>query len=332
MKQHRFLTLIGLSLLAGCSAPPPTNNTANTSYPTAHVGVTISNTTNPFFKAAYAAYEAESQAQPSLTLSLMSANDDQATQFKQYDEMIAKGAKALVINLADVSQGAAVTEKYCNQVPLVFFNRNPGEKVIAGCQNAYFVDGDATQAGVLQGLKVLELWKENPHWDKNKDGIIQFAMLEGIPGHAGAQARTKWSISTMENYPSLGIPTQKILQDYAMFNKEKATEMVTTWMTLPEFQNVEVLLANNDNMALGASTALKAQGIKLPIFGIDATEDGLNAVKSGDITATVLNDAAAQAKTSLRLAANLASGADPLSGIDYRMEYKVIQVPYQAVE
>lgn len=104
------------------------------------------------------------------------------------------------------------------------------------------------------------------------------------------------------------------------------------WTALPEFEKVEVVLANNDNMALGASAALKNKGIKLPIFGIDATADGLAAVKAGDITATVLNDATAQAKTSLRLAANLASGTEPTAGIEYRMQYKVIFVPYQEVK
>lgn len=334
MKQYALSCLaMCLLTLTACSETTNTSkNEATDVYPTAVVGVTVSNTTNPFFKSAYDAYEAEGKAHEGLTLLLDVANDDQAVQYKQYDDMIAKGAKALVINLADVAQGADVVAKYCDKVGLVFFNRNPGDKVLAGCQNAYFVDGDATQAGVLQGLKVLELWKQNADWDKNKDSKIQYAMLEGIPGHAGAMARTKWAVGTLENYPSLGVPVEKVLQDYAMFNKDRAVELMGTWLQSPDFERVEVILANNDNMALGASQALKEKGITLPIFGIDATVDGLNAVKAGDITATVLNDASAQAKTSLRLAANLASGTDPMAGIDYRMQYKVVQVPYQEVK
>lgn len=333
MKKFALSTLVGAIALTACTPPPSTTTTnANAPYPTANVGVTITNTTNPFFKSAFDVYLAEGQENPSLTVSVEQSNNDQTLQYSQYDAMINKGAKALVINLADVSQGEAVINKYCNKVGLVFFNRNPGEKALANCASAYFVDGDATQAGVLQGLKVLELWKQNPNWDKNKDGKIQFAMLEGIPNHAGAMARTKWAIGTMQNYPALGLPVQEMFKDYGMFDKEKSKEVVTKWLADPHFGEVEVLLANNDGMAIAAAETLKASGIKLPIFGIDATSEGLAAVKAGDLTATVLNDSATQARVSLRLAANLAAGADPLSGISYKMEYKTIKIPYQEVK
>ncbi|ELA09351.1 methyl-galactoside ABC transporter galactose-binding periplasmic protein MglB [Moraxella macacae 0408225] len=284
---------------------------------------------NPFFQGAYKTYETEAKNQPNLTLLIDHANNDQAVQDKQLDEMVAKGAKALVINLVDVNQGKAVIDKYCGKVGLVFFNRNPGDKNLASCSTAYFVDGDATQAGVLQGLKVLETWKNNPSWDKNKDGVIQFAMLEGIPNHTGTIARTKWSIGTMQNYPSLGIPVEKVFQDYAMFNTTKAQELLDTWTKLPDFSKVEVILANNDSMALGAVLSLKEKGIKLPVFGIDATPDAVKSIQAGEMTATVLNDFDNQAKSSLRLAANLAAGVTPLQGIEYKMEHNVIQVPYQ---
>lgn len=323
---------IATLILTACGQAPTPTNPQDIAYPTANVGVSITNITNPFFKSAFDAYQSEGDANPSLTLIVEQADNDQNTQNTQIETMISKGAKALVLNLADVSQGKAIIDKYCGQVALVFFNRNPGDKALAQCDRAYFVDGDATQAGVLQGLKVLELWKANPNWDKNNDGKIQFAMLKGIPGHAGAQARTKWAIGTMENYPTLGIDVEEIYADFAMFDKEQAHALVSSWITEPKFPNVEIILANNDAMALGAAKALDEAQIKLPIFGIDATADGLNAVKSGQITATVLNDATEQAKVSLRLAANLAAGTDPLEGIDHKLQYKTINVPYQEVK
>lgn len=338
MKVASYLGLaMGTVLLGACSSvldsvKESTGSDKAENYPQATVGMTVANLQNPFFKAFYDAYEADTKAQPAVTAFLNNASDNQDAQDKQIEEMLSKGAKALVINLADVSKGEAIVGKYCNKVPLVFFNRNPGDKVLAKCPTAYFVDGDAVQAGVLQGLKVLEYWKQNPNWDKNKDGKIQFAMLEGLVGHAGAQARTKWSISTMQNYPQLGIPVESIFHEHAMFNRGLAKEMVTKWSADPNFSRVEIILANNDAMALGAVEALEAQHIKLPVFGIDATTDAMNSIKAGQMTATVLNDAVAQAKVSLRLAANLAAGVEPLEGIEYRMEHRVIQVPYQEVK
>lgn len=330
MKLTYLWLLVSAVLLGACSNSM--NQVQMSNYPQSTVGLTISNTQNPFFKAFYEAYEVEVKNQPSVTAFLNNANDNQDVQNQQIEEMISQGAKALVINLADVNQGGAIIGKYCNQVALVFFNRNPGDKALAKCQNAYFVDGDATQAGVLQGLKVLELWKENPDWDKNKDGKIQFAMLEGLVGHAGAQARTKWAISTMESYPELGIPVESVFHEHAMFNKEIAKETVSRWALSPAFGRVEIILANNDAMALGASGALSERQINLPIFGIDATSEALDAIKADRMTATVLNDATNQAKVALRLASNLAADVSPLNGIDYRMEYRVIQVPYQEVQ
>ncbi|MBE9578683.1 galactose ABC transporter substrate-binding protein [Moraxella sp. K1664] len=330
MKLTYLWLLVSAVLLGACSNSM--NQVQMSNYPQSTVGLTISNTQNSFFKAFYEAYEVEVKNQPSVTAFLNNANDNQDVQNQQIEEMISQGAKALVINLADVNQGGAIIGKYCNQVALVFFNRNPGDKALAKCQNAYFVDGDATQAGVLQGLKVLELWKENPDWDKNKDGKIQFAMLEGLVGHAGAQARTKWAISTMESYPELGIPVESVFHEHAMFNKEIAKETVSRWALSPAFGRVEIILANNDAMALGASGALSERQINLPIFGIDATSEALDAIKADRMTATVLNDATNQAKVALRLASNLAADVSPLNGIDYRMEYRVIQVPYQEVQ
>lgn len=332
MKIASYILFLGGMYLTACStATQPNATTAGVAqYPFSTVGMSMSSIeNNPFFQGAYQSYETEAKNQPNLTLLINHANNDQATQDKQLDEMVTKGAKALVINLVDVNQGKAVINKYCGKVGLVFFNRNPGDKHLASCPTAYFVDGDATQAGVLQGLKVLETWKNNPNWDKNKDGVIQFAMLEGIPNHAGTMARTKWSIGTMQNYPSLGIPVEKVFQDYGMFNANKAKDLLDTWTTLPDFAKVEVILANNDSMALGAVQSLKEKGIKLPIFGIDATQDALKSIQAGEMTATVINDFESQAQTSLRLASNLSAGVDPLQGIEYKMVHNIIQVPYK---
>lgn len=329
VKNHLYLVL-GSLLLSACSSNQMNGSTQEESYPKTTVGVVVSSIdTNPFFQSAYKSYEEVGKTEPNLTLLLESSNNDQPSQDNQLESMKSKGAKAFVINLVDVKRGPEVIKKYCNQIPMVFFNRNPGEKALADCANAYFVDGDASQAGVLQGLQILEHWKKNPAWDKNGDGVIQFAIVEGIPGHAGAMARTKWSIGTMQNYPSLGVPVQEIFKDYAMFQTSHAKDVVSGWIAQPQFSQVEVILANNDSMAIGVIEALKENGIKLPVFGIDGVQDANNAIKSGDMVATVFNDYDSQAKTALRMAANLAEGRPPMSGIEYKMNYKVVQVPYK---
>lgn len=332
-------SLLGLCLfgLTACSYSFDKNTKAEDEqasiYPAATIGVTISSIeTNPFFQNSYKAFETLSKEQSAITLLLDAANDNQQLQLKQLEDMKNKGAKAFVINLVDVNQGGAVIDKYCQEMVLVFFNRNPGEKNLAKCDNAYFVDGDAVQAGLLQGLSVLEKWEANPQWDKNKDGKIQYAILKGIPNHAGSEARTTWVASTMQNYPSLGVPTERIFSDFAMFKTDMAKDTVNQWSNEPDFGRVEVIVANNDSMALGAAEALQAKNINLPIFGIDATADAREAIKNNKMTSTVVNDYQSQVETATRLAANLVAGQPPLLGIGYQMEHKTIRVPYQTLE
>lgn len=322
--------ILTAGLLSACSDAP--QNTA-IELPNVTIGATISSIeTNPFFQGAYKSMQTMGEENSQITILLDSANNNQQVQYEQLDSMKNKGAKAFVINLADVAEGEKLIQKYCGQVPLVFFNRNPGDKALAKCEQAYFVDGDASQAGVLQGLQILEQWKKHPEWDKNKDGTIQYALVEGIPNHAGAMARSKWAIGTLQNYPVLGVPVQKIFTEHAMFQTAMAKEVVGRWVAQPQFAQVEVLFTNNDSMAIGAIQALKEANVKVPVFGIDGTNDALNAIKAGDMVGTVFNDYDNQAKVAVRMAANLAAGLPVMTGIEYQMHYKVVQVPYQNIE
>lgn len=331
MKKSLMTAFLALSALSACNnqSDVPATNTA--AYPEATIGVSISSiATNPFFQGMYASFEEVGKEHAGLKVLLSSADNQQAMQNTQLEEAIKHGAKALVINLADVSVGSEIVSSFCaRKIPVVYINRHPGEKALANCDIAYMVDGDAVQGGVLQGLLVLEQWKANSAWDKNKDGKIQYAMLEGIPGHAGAMARTQWSISTMATYPNKGVPVEKIFQDTAMFQTEKAEEVVSEWIKHPEFASVEVLLANNDSMALGAANVFKKHPEnKVPIFGIDAVKDALNAVKTGDLAGTVYNDYDTQARVAVRMAANLAAGKDAMSGLDINLDNRMVKIPY----
>lgn len=330
-KSKLISLILTTCLISSCSNQEKVENQIN--YPSVKIGVTISSIeTNPFFQSAYRAYEAEGKEHPSLNLLLESASNNQDKQNEQIERMLKQGAQALVINIVNVQDAPAVVDRLCERkIPVVFFNRSPGDKSLASCSTAYFVDGDAVQAGVLQGLQVLTKWKEHPEWDKNRDGVIQYAMIEGIPGHAGAIARTKWSVSTMSSYPELSIPVEKVLQDTAMFQTKAAEDLMQKWIEQPEFSKVEVILANNDSMALGAIKILKAHNINIPVFGIDGSPPALAAVKAGDMAGTVFNDAETQAKTSLRMAANLASNRPVLEGTGQEMEYQVVRVPYQNI-
>ena len=92
---------------------------------------------------------------------------------------------------------------------------------------------------------------------------------------------------------------------------------------------IELILANNDDMALGALDAYRASNIPLPpIFGIDGTEPGLSAVRDQSLTGTVKNNGIGQAEAMLSLALSLAAGEKSAYTLD---RGKYIRIPYEAV-
>ena len=63
---------------------------------------------------------------------------------------------------------------------------------------------------------------------------------------------------------------------------------------LNAFDNIDAVIAENDEMALGAREAIKAKGLDIPVIGVDGITDALNAVESGDMVASIFQDGAGQ--------------------------------------
>ncbi|MFR7894073.1 MAG: substrate-binding domain-containing protein [Dysosmobacter sp.] len=116
----------------------------------------------------------------------------------------------------------------------------------------------AGDAGVLQGELVLDAWRtQRDTLDRNGDGVIQYVMLEGEPGHQDALLRTEFCISTLAN---AGVSAEKLASDAANWQRGQASVSMRQW--LQEFgENIEVVFANNDDMALGAIDACAEAGL-----------------------------------------------------------------------
>jgi len=199
-------------------------------------------------------------------------------------------------------------------IPVVFFNREPAAADMAKYDKAYYVGAKAQQSGTMEGEIVVDYWKAHPEADKNKDGKLQYVMLIGDPSNSDASYRTEFSVKAIEK---AGIPTEKLADDTAMWDKIKGQEKMAAW--LAKFgDQIEVVLANNDDMALGAIEALKAQGYfkdnkNMPVVGVDATPPALDALEQGLLLGTVLNDAEKQGQATYDLAYALATSAKDIS-------------------
>ncbi|ADM97467.1 galactose/glucose ABC transporter substrate-binding protein MglB [Dickeya dadantii] len=315
------LTALVASMMFGASA-----HAADT-----RIGVTIYKYDDNFMSMVRKDIEKEAKALGGVELLMNDSQNDQSKQNDQVDVLLAKGVKALAINLVDPAAAAIVVQKAkAADVPVVFFNKEPNAKVLASYDKAYYVGTDSKESGIIQGQLIAKHWKANSSWDLNKDGTIQYALLKGEPGHPDAEARTKYVVDTLTKE---GLKVQQLQMDTAMWDTAMAKDKVDAWMSGPNANKIEVLIANNDAMAMGAVEALKAHNkSSIPVFGVDALPEALSLIKSGALAGTVLNDAENQAKATLDLAKNLALGKPAGEGTNFKIENKVVRVPYVPVD
>lgn len=264
------------------------------------------------------------------TVTVKNAAGSQRTQNDQVKELINAGCNVLCVNLvdrADPSEIIDVAKEH--DVPIIFFNREPVAEDMRQWDRLYYVGADAKQSGVLQGELAVEMIRQNSQIDHNKDGKIQYVVLEGEAGHQDAIIRTE---SVVECLKANGIALEKLSYQIANWNRAQAqTRMM---QLIGEYKtDIEMVIANSDSMVLGAVDAYEKLGYtesNIPVFfGIDGTKEGLKAVQEGKIAATVYNDKEGQAKAMVKLITAAVTGKG-MENIPFENK-KCIYLPYKKV-
>ena len=257
------------------------------------------------------AREVESRKELKINLSIADGRSNQTTQLEQVDQLLGRGCDVLCVNIVDRTAAAVIIDKAQEaKVPLIFFNRQPVEEDIQRWDQVYYVGARAEQSGTLQGEIVLDAWNSRrEELDRNGDGVLQYVMLEGEPGHQDALLRTEYAVKALTD---AGVVVEKLAGDTANWNRGQAAARMKGW--LAELgEEIEVVLSNNDDMALGAIDACREARLeRLPlIVGVDATTPALEAVAAGTLAGTVLNDAKGISGAMMELVLALTAGEDP---------------------
>ena len=285
------------------------------------------------------------------------ANNSQTTQTEQIQTAITKGAAVLVVNIVDASSDdatqAIVEMAQAASIPLVFFNRSVSEEIVSAYENAAYVGTDYTQAGHMQGEMIGNYVLENYETlDLNGDGEISYVMFKGQEGNMEADARTQYGVEdadavlTAAGKPALVFydeaNTSKYLLDAnGAWSAQQGQDLMQTLLSKYSEDSgnmVELVIANNDDMALGAISALQNAGYNkeggkyIPVFGVDATDAAKEAIANGSMTGTIKQDAEGMANAVVTISQNLATGADKFDTID---EANVVgtwrvNIPYSA--
>ena len=258
------------------------------------------------------------------------AGGSQRTQNDQVKELIDAGCNVLCVNLVDRADPSEIIDLAReNDVPVIFFNREPVAEDMMQWDRLYYVGALAGQSGTMQGELAVELIRSDAGIDRNRDGKIQYVVLEGEPGHQDAIIRTENAVDTLKRN---GIEVEKLSYGIANWNRAQAQNQMLQMISQHQNQ-IELVLANNDDMALGAIDAyekLNYTESALPVFlGIDGTDVGLEAVREEKMAGTVYNDKEGQAKAMMELAAALVTG-EGMDKIELEKE-RYIFLPYSKI-
>lgn len=295
------------------------------------VGIAVYDQYDTFLSELVGYFNAYAEAShDAVTTVFYSAGKKQKTQDKQVKQMIEDGCDVICVNLVDRTAPTKIIDlARKNQVPIVFFNRELVEEDLLRWSKLYYVGADAFQSGMLQGEIAAENVKNNPAVDKNGDGSIQYLVLEGEMGHQDAIVRTEYCINTMLES---GIHLEKLGYVLANWNRLQAQTQVSQ-MIARYGDQIELIMSNNDDMALGAIDAYKEEKTdsgKWPlIVGIDATAPGCDAVLSGEMAGTVYNDNRGQAEAMFELVCSIGF-QKPMEKYEL-INGKYIRLPYQKV-
>lgn len=262
-----------------------------------------------------------------VVMEIVDAKGNQNTQNSQVDRFISLGYDAICVNIVDRSVASNIISKAMDaDLPVVFFNREPVEEDMRRWEKLYYVGENAKESAVLQGNILVDAYKKDPSsLDLNGDGKVSYILLEGENSHQDSLIRTEWSIQTLKDG---GVPLEKITGGIANWDRSQASAWMEQWLT--EYPDeVEVVICNNDDMALGASDALERKRITRPvkIVGIDGTPQGLEGLRSGKLFGTVQCDGEEYASVIFKIAAaeSLGQNVQEIIKLDGNKHYECSQ-------
>lgn len=266
-----LVLVLALGLLAGCGGTGGDTGGGD-AITIGYASSNLNDTGQTFVADGARAYAEEN----GLTIQVQDAQEDVVRQQDQVNTMIEQGVDALVVVPVDTSAMGPITQAAQDAgIPLVYVNRNPfGEDQPP--EGVYYVGSQEIVAGRMQGEALIEMMGE--------EGNV--GILMGILSNEGAIKRTEGNKEILSQYPGITI----LAEETGNWQRDQGLSLTENWLTAYG-DDLNAILANNDEMALGAVQALQSAGREdVIVMGVDATPDAKEAVKDGSLAATVLQD------------------------------------------
>ncbi len=245
------------------------------------IGINLSTLNNPFFKTMADGAQEEAD-KLDIELIITDSTNDSGKSAANMDNLLAMNVDGIIVNPVDSSTiGTSIVKANNKNVPVVTVDRNS-----EGGQVLTHIASDNVAGARLATEHIFEVLDA-----KEPGGSFNIGELQGVIGASAA-------IDRGEGYESVIIGNNQMTttnSETANFDRAEAKGVVDTWAAAGHLDNMDAIFAHNDEMALGAYTSLKSPGVDktdIVVVGFDATDDAINSIKNGEMTATVGQDPA----------------------------------------
>lgn len=241
-------------------------------------------------------------------VNIVAADEKTDVQLGQVENFISQKVDAIIVIAVDTDAAGPMTEAaQAANIPLVYVNRRPADLP----ETVPYVGSDSLVSGTLEMTELAKL----------AGGKGNVVIIQGDPANEAAVLRTKGCEDVVAQNPDMKV----IKKAAANWARDKGQSVMENW--LQSGDDIKVVCANNDEMALGAINAIKAANKTLGadgilVGGVDATSDALAAMEAKDLAVTVFQDAAGQGGGGVDAALKLIAGETVPAYVD---------VPYQLV-
>lgn len=258
-----------------------------------------------------------------VVLTMQDVNNDSSKVIQFVESARNAGDDAVIVLPVDSETIPQIVEA-AGDMKVVIVNRAPKDMSVFGGSLAY-VGSDEWQAGTFQGEYLAEVLTAAG------ETVAKPIFLLGTVGAENTTARTE---SAKQALTDGGLELEVVAELAPNWDRAEALTKIQPLVNTADYNCV---IANNDDMALGAIEALQAGGIDLaevPVVGIDATVNGVEAVVNGTLAMTVFQDAAGQGIGSVVAAVNMIEGKGIAEGTDYTVDEEntnVVWIPFVPV-
>lgn len=287
--------------LAGCSDSDKKEDTESTAAPTQEaaadadkeadkkivLGMTLYSLKNEFTVRLANAATAKAE-ELGVDLKIYDGNYDPSTQINQIETMISDGVDGIILNPQDAEAlSVGVDKAVAAGIPVVGVNtRVQSDKLTSyvGSQDVY--------AGELETQFMVDLVGSK----------FNTVIIEGPLGQSAQIERRQGIQNIIDKNPDIKVLAEKT----ANWSRSEAMTIMENWLNA--FDDINAVIAENDEMALGAREAIKAKGLDIPVIGVDGITDALNAVENGEMVASIFQDGAGQGSKAVEVLVNAVNG------------------------